>query len=273
MPWLAGSCGKRIGDGPNVLSIEYIRGDEFLQVAHAVADQLTAASKLCSPVKGCHESVEPSESEEGAMSAAAILARRLLLHLSGTLDWIAALSASDVEAIDAAAEFAARSDGELSCLLLGDQPEVVAEQTLPFAIDGVFTMKDERFGTWNGDLVVASAADGVRATKARFVILSRDIATLELAPRLAARMSGASVVGVTSVDTGDGGAVLVEATAFGGAARATYQVIAPPPLILGMAARRPGSATYPPKVRRPARSGSVRPAASEHRRETDRGFG
>jgi len=41
-----------------------------------------------------YESAEPSESEEGAMSAAAILARRLLLHLSGTLDWIAALSAS-----------------------------------------------------------------------------------------------------------------------------------------------------------------------------------
>ena len=47
-----------------------------------------------------YESAEPSESEEGAMSAAAILARRLLLHLSGTLDWIAALSASDGESAD-----------------------------------------------------------------------------------------------------------------------------------------------------------------------------
>lgn len=184
-----------------------------------------------------------------------------------------ALSPSDAEAIDAAAEFAARFDGELSCLLLGDQPEVVAEQTLPFAIDGVFTMKDERFGTWNGDLVVASAADGVRATKARFVILSRDIATLELAPRLAARMSGASVVGVTSVDTGDGGAVLVEATAFGGAARATYQVIAPPPLILGMAARRPGSATYPPKVRRPATELPVPSAVADRVRIVEQASG
>ena len=163
-----------------------------------------------------------------------------------------ALSPSDTEALDAAAEFAARFDGELSCLLLGEHPEAVVEQALSFPIDKVLTMRDERFTSWNGDLVVASAAEGVRATDSRFVILGRDIATLELAPRLAARMSGASVVGVTNVDASDGGTVLVEATAYGGAARATYEVMAPPPLILGMAARRPGSATYPPKVRRPA---------------------
>lgn len=160
------------------------------------------------------------------------------------------LSPSDVEAIDAAAEFAGRFDGELSCLLLGVQPEAVADQTLPFPIDSVFTMGDERFTSWNGDLMVASAADGVTAAQARVVVLSRDIATLELAPRLAARMSGASVVGVTNVETGDGGAFLVEATAYGGAARATYQVMAPPPLVLGMAARRPGVATYPLKTQR-----------------------
>lgn len=162
------------------------------------------------------------------------------------------LSPSDAEALDAASEFAARFNGELSCLVLGEYPEAVVEQALSFPIDSVFTMRNERFSSWNGDLVVASAAEGIAATNARFVILGRDIATLELAPRLAARMSGASVVGVTNLDADDGGAVLVEATAFGGAARATYEVIAPPPLILGMAARRPGASTYPPKVHRPA---------------------
>jgi electron transfer flavoprotein alpha subunit len=161
------------------------------------------------------------------------------------------LSPSDAEALDAAAEFAARFDGELSCLLLSDYPEAVVEQALSFPIARVFTMRDERFRSWNGDLVVTSAAECITATNARFVILGRDIATLELAPRLAARMSGASVVGVTNVDVDDDGTILVEATAFGGAARATYQVMAPPPLILGIAARRPGSATYPLKVDRP----------------------
>lgn len=47
-----------------------------------------------------YESEESAESGDGAAKAAAMLARRVLLHLSGALDWIAALSASDGEAAD-----------------------------------------------------------------------------------------------------------------------------------------------------------------------------
>lgn len=173
------------------------------------------------------------------------------------------LSPSDGEALGAAAEIAARFDGVLSCLVLSDQAGGVVQQLRSFPVDDVFIMEDARFRSWCGDLLVACAAECIATTRARFVVLGRDSGILELAPRLAARMSGASVVGVTNIDVGGDGSVLVEATAFGGAARATYQVMAPPPLILGMAARRMASLTYPPKHGRPATRLPVPPAVVE----------
>jgi len=155
------------------------------------------------------------------------------------------LSQGDSEALGAAAVFAERFHASLSCLLLNDQAGRQVEEIRSFPVDQVFTMEDERFRSWNGDLLVASAAACVTASNARLVIFSRDIGTLELAPRLAARLSGASVVGVTDVDAGSDGAVLVETTAFGGAARAHYQVTAPGPLVVGLAPRGVAAVPFP----------------------------
>lgn len=158
------------------------------------------------------------------------------------------LSQSDREALDAAAGFAEKFKASLSCLLLNNRTGGLIEELRSLPIDDVFSVEDDRFGTWNGDLLVSSAAACVATTNARFIIFSRDIGTLELAPRLAARMSGASVVGVTNVDVAEDGTVLVEATAFGGAARANYQVTSLGPLVLGMAPRRMAAVSFPPKA-------------------------
>lgn len=168
----------------------------------------------------------------------------IILPLQGRTN----LSQSDREALVAAAGFAERFNASLSCLLLNDRTERLIEELRSFPIDNVFTMEDERFGTWNGDLLVASASACVALTTARFVIFSRDIGTLELAPRLAARTSGASVVGVTNVEVEGDGTVFVEATVFGGAARANYEVTAPGPLVLGLAPRQSSAVPFPPKA-------------------------
>jgi electron transfer flavoprotein alpha subunit len=158
----------------------------------------------------------------------------VVLALQGRSD----LSAAAREALAAGAEFAARTNGQLDCALLRGQAGSLPAQLDEFPLDNVLLVDDERLENINGEIITAATVSCVSQARADLVLLTRDAWNLEIAPRAAVRLNGASVTGVTDVEFPDDGTLLVEAMAYGGAARATYELSATGPSVLGLAARR-----------------------------------
>lgn len=163
----------------------------------------------------------------------------VVLALQGRSD----LSAAAREALAAGAEFAARINGQLDCALLRGQAGSLPAQLNEFPLDNVLIVDDERLENLNGEIITAATVNCVSQARADAVLLTRDVWNLEIAPRAAVRLNGASLTGVTDVEFLDDGTLLVEAMAFGGAARATYELSATGPCVLGLAARRTSDAS------------------------------
>jgi electron transfer flavoprotein alpha subunit len=85
------------------------------------------------------------------------------------------------------------------------------------------------------DAILAAGVKAVRAIEAVGVVVPRGPDALELVPRLAARLGGGAVAGVSALRPADGGAEAVAAV-FGGAARATYRILAGTLPVVGLAA-------------------------------------
>ena len=94
------------------------------------------------------------------------------------------------------------------------------------------------------DALVTSAAAAVTAARAGYVVVNRGGHVLDLVPRLAARLGGGCVMGVTAVRAGEGGLQAVAAI-YGGAARAVYRFGEGGPRIMSAAA---GAAEAPERV-------------------------
>ncbi|MDA1002405.1 MAG: electron transfer flavoprotein subunit alpha/FixB family protein [Chloroflexi bacterium] len=156
----------------------------------------------------------------------------------------ATLRAADREALGAARAFAEGRGLAVACAVIGHDVQAVATEAAERGADRVLVADAAELVTFNGDRFIPLAVAAIAATEARVVIVPRGPDLLELVPRLAARLDGASVMGVVEL-RGDAQDVSVVATAFGGAAHAVYRFNAPGPRILALA---PAVAEAPERV-------------------------
>jgi electron transfer flavoprotein alpha subunit len=94
------------------------------------------------------------------------------------------------------------------------------------------------------EAALAAAVEAVSASEARVVVFNRGPLVLDLVPRLAARLGGGCVMGVTEVRAADGDVCAVAAV-FGGAARAIYAFKGDGPRVISAAA---GAAEAPERT-------------------------
>lgn len=163
----------------------------------------------------------------------------------------APLRDADAEAIGAARALAEARGAGVACAAIGHDLTRAAADAGELGVDIVLIVDSPSLAQFNGDRVLAAAADAVERAEARVVLIPRGPEILELAPRLAARTGGASAIAVTEIHT-QGDDVRVLAAVFGGAARAEYAFRAPGPRVIGLS---PAVAEMPD--RSPGRSSEV----------------
>ena len=156
----------------------------------------------------------------------------LVLVTAGEAD--APLRDADGEALGAARALARERGCEVACALIGADLSSAAAEAAERGADLILTSDAPGLAAFDGGRYVAIAAEAVRRAEARVALIPRGPDVLELAPRLAARLGGASVVGATAVRA-VGDDVSAVAAVFGGAARAEYAFRAPGPRVIGLA--------------------------------------
>ncbi|MEE8338313.1 MAG: electron transfer flavoprotein subunit alpha/FixB family protein [Dehalococcoidia bacterium] len=144
------------------------------------------------------------------------------------------LSKVNLEALGAAGTLASLLGSDLVCAVIGDDVAAAAAEAGERGALRVLTVDDERLARASGDLAVAAAAATVEAAAAGHVVFGRGADVLELVPRLAARLDGACLMGVTEFRRQDD-ELLYVATVFGGAARAVFRLGGPGPHIISPA--------------------------------------
>ncbi|MDP6605084.1 MAG: electron transfer flavoprotein subunit alpha/FixB family protein [Dehalococcoidia bacterium] len=144
------------------------------------------------------------------------------------------LSNAAAEALGAGSRLAGLSDASLVCAVIGQDIAAATTEAAERGVDRVLAADEERFARPGGDLAVAAAAAAVEQSGARNVLLLGNADALELGPRLAARLDGASLMGVIDF-SGSGDDLEVTAAVFGGAAHAAYRLSGPGPRVLGLA--------------------------------------
>lgn len=154
------------------------------------------------------------------------------------------LGKTGAEALAFAAGLATDLGGGLTCAIVGQEIAAAEVEVVERGAARLLVAAGERFAI-GGDDLVAAAVEAARAADPAAIVIPRGPDVLELAPRLAARLGGASVVGVTAVRRAEGGAIEAVAAVFGGAARAVYRFTADGPAVLGLA---PALAEVPPRA-------------------------
>jgi len=144
------------------------------------------------------------------------------------------LSKVNLEAIGAASALASLLDSDFVCAVIGSEVAAAASEAAERGAARVLTVEDAALARAAGDVAVAAAAAAIEAAGASHVVLGRGANVLELVPRLAARLDGACLMGVTEFRK-DGDDVLLVATIFGGAARGVFRLSGAGPRILSPA--------------------------------------
>ena len=141
---------------------------------------------------------------------------------------------ADGEALGAARALAQARRCDVACALIGADQASAAAEAAERGADLILTADSPGLARFDGGRCVTMAAEAVRLAEARVALIPRGPDLLELAPRLAARLDGASVIGATEVRS-EGDDVSAIAAVFGGAARAAYAFRAPGPRVIGLA--------------------------------------
>lgn len=150
------------------------------------------------------------------------------------------LSRAALEAIGAGAGLAAELGGRLSVVA----PRAVATDAAEYGADRVYTFDV-------GANLLAACAEAARRSEARAVVVNRGSIGLDVVPRLAARLGGGCVLGVTDISV-VGGDIEAVAAIYGGAARALYRFTTAGPRIVSLA---PGAGE--PPVRQAGKAAEV----------------
>lgn len=156
----------------------------------------------------------------------------------------AALRDADREALGVARALASARGVPVACVLIGHDVAAAAAEAAERGADRVLVADAAKLVPFSGERFLPVAVEAISATEARVVLVPRGPDLLEFVPRLAARVNGASVIGVVEVRP-EGDDVTAVATAFGGAAHALYRFRAPGPRILALA---PAVADAPERV-------------------------
>ncbi len=154
------------------------------------------------------------------------------------------LGSAGGEALGAGRQLASELGVPLVCAVIGHGVEAAAAEAAELGSDRVLVADAQHLAGTAGDAVVLAAVEAVRVAEARITLISHGPDAPELAPRLAVRLDGGSVMGVTELRPGADGELEVAAAVFGGAARAVYRFGADGPCIVGVA---PAIAEVPPR--------------------------
>ena len=141
---------------------------------------------------------------------------------------------ADGEALGAARALAQERGCDIACALIGADLASAAAEAAERGADLILIADSPALAAFDGGRCVTIAGEAVRRAEARVVLIPRGPDVLELAPRLAARLDGASVIGATEVRS-EGDDVSAIAAVFGGAARAAYAFRAHGPRVIGLA--------------------------------------
>ena len=141
------------------------------------------------------------------------------------------LTGGDLEALGGAAALAEQTGEPLLCAVIGHGVDDAVAEAGERGVARVFVADAPHLATFSGDAVVDAAAAAVAAADASTVIIGRGSNTLELAPRLGARLGGGCVMGVTEIRSDDEAGFVVVASVYGGSARAAYRLAATPRVI------------------------------------------
>jgi electron transfer flavoprotein alpha subunit len=151
------------------------------------------------------------------------------------------LNGAGREALGLAADAAARLGASYDAAIISPDAAAAATEAGERGAARVFTVGTS--GTGSDDLV-AAAAEAVSAAAPRVVVVNRGPHVLDLVPRLAARLGGGCVMGVTELRVVDGDVQAVAAV-YGGAARAVFRLTGEGPRVVSVA---PGAAEAPERV-------------------------
>ena len=172
------------------------------------------------------------------------------------------LNQAEGESLGLGASLAGALGEPLACAVIGHDVAAAASEAAERGAASVYSAAAAHLERFSGDATVAAAAEAAKAAGASTVIVARGANSLELAPRLGARLGSGCVMGVGEFRT-EGGHVDAVASVFGGAARAVFRMAATPRVV----ALAPGVATAP--EREAGRSAEVTaldvPAPAEER--------
>ncbi|MFN0148682.1 MAG: electron transfer flavoprotein subunit alpha/FixB family protein [Dehalococcoidia bacterium] len=146
------------------------------------------------------------------------------------------------ECLGLAAEIAAIVGADLAAATYAAPGSAAVTEAGERGASRVFALPEA--GLDGSDALVASAALAVAASGATYVVVNRGAEVLDLVPRLAARLGGGCVMGVTEVRAAPGGLQAVAAI-YGGAARAVYRFGEGGPRVMSAAA---GAAEPPARL-------------------------
>lgn len=144
----------------------------------------------------------------------------------------ASLSDRDTEALGVGRSLSEQAGIPLWCLIIGSDVQSAAEEASRRGVARVLIAESPQLAECPGDAVVDIAAAAARTGEARIVIVARSERSLEVAPRLAARLGGGAVMGVSTFELQTDGALQVDAPAYGGAVIATYRLAPGQPQVL-----------------------------------------
>ena len=141
------------------------------------------------------------------------------------------LAGGDIEALGGARSLADQTGEPLLCAVLGSGVDAAATEAAERGAKRVFVADAPHLARFSGDATVLAAVAAVEAADPSTVVVARGPNTLELSPRLGARLGGGCVMGVTELRPAKEGGFAVVASVYGGSARAVYRLAATPRVI------------------------------------------
>lgn len=125
-------------------------------------------------------------------------------------------------------------DTPLRWLVLGPVPNDAAVVAGRYGVTGIDHIADAKLERFQADVHVEALAQYCRAQLPRVVLVSQTHDARLLAPRAAGRIGAGVVMNALDVARGDGGALQVTASAYGGDTRVTYDLVGDGAFVVGV---------------------------------------
>lgn len=143
------------------------------------------------------------------------------------------LSTADGEALGAGRALASDDGTPLVCAVIGSGVDAAATEAAERGADRVLVSDAPHLEQFSGDVMVTAAAAAAAECAADTVIVSRGPNTLDMVARLATRLGGGAISGVTEFRS-SGTEMQMVASAYGGSARAVYRITDSGPRVISL---------------------------------------